>query len=308
MICAYCGHESKVTKEHIISSSVLDLFPECFLTIDRVRGTQHLTDPVIKDVCIECNNKKISYIDSYSRQLISKYFISNYKKNDRLDFTYSYSLVQKVLLKYAYNDSRSYKKDTSFFTRDILDFLMDETTTDSLTNVTVMAGLAINLTPWATFMFGNEKITWGRDPYFFSRSIVEVNYKTSQIYYRNNNLQQKFKSLNFSYLFRFNSVQFLLMCWNPDITNEDLEENDMLLHQYPYTILSGRGHDFLSRCTSEGTYFIPMLIDVRYGQEVYDNITTLREYSSSTSQKQFFKDKEEEWIKEEKILSKKYPR
>lgn len=35
MICAYCGKEPKGTKEHIISSGILGLFPECFATIDR---------------------------------------------------------------------------------------------------------------------------------------------------------------------------------------------------------------------------------------------------------------------------------
>ena len=34
MICAYCGKEAKGTKEHIISSGILGLFPECFATID----------------------------------------------------------------------------------------------------------------------------------------------------------------------------------------------------------------------------------------------------------------------------------
>ena len=38
MICAYCKKEAKPTKEHIISSGILDLFPECFLTIDSNRG------------------------------------------------------------------------------------------------------------------------------------------------------------------------------------------------------------------------------------------------------------------------------
>jgi hypothetical protein len=32
MRCAYCGNGAKGTREHIISCSVLDLFPECFAT------------------------------------------------------------------------------------------------------------------------------------------------------------------------------------------------------------------------------------------------------------------------------------
>lgn len=41
MICAYCGQEAKATKEHIISCGVLDLFPECFATIDNIRGKKY---------------------------------------------------------------------------------------------------------------------------------------------------------------------------------------------------------------------------------------------------------------------------
>lgn len=38
MRCAYCGNETTATREHIISSGILDLFPECYLTIDGKRG------------------------------------------------------------------------------------------------------------------------------------------------------------------------------------------------------------------------------------------------------------------------------
>ena len=79
MSCAYCGERSDYTKEHIISSSVLDLFPECFATIDNARGKAYASDPVVKDVCSVCNNQKLSYIDNYARGIIVKmqYWIFN---------------------------------------------------------------------------------------------------------------------------------------------------------------------------------------------------------------------------------------
>ena len=80
-ICAYCGNETKGTKEHIISSGILDLFPECFLTIDETKGIVHGADPVIKDVCADCNNNRISYIDSYAKEVVEKYFLQKYDKN-----------------------------------------------------------------------------------------------------------------------------------------------------------------------------------------------------------------------------------
>lgn len=69
MICAYCGKEAKGTKEHIISSGILGLFPECFATIDGERKVVHHGDPMVKDVCADCNNNRLSYIDSYAKKL-----------------------------------------------------------------------------------------------------------------------------------------------------------------------------------------------------------------------------------------------
>ena len=88
MICAYCGKEAKGTKEHIISCAILDLFPECYITFDDARDKIHLGDPMVKDVCAGCNNNKISYIDSYAKGLIGKYFTKKYDEDDKLEIEY----------------------------------------------------------------------------------------------------------------------------------------------------------------------------------------------------------------------------
>lgn len=309
MICAYCGQEAKGTREHIISCGILDIFPECFVTIDNIREVVHRGDPVVKDVCVECNNNKISYIDSYAKDIISNYFIKKYEKDDILDFVYNYTLVQKMLLKYAFNDLRSYKYDISFFTSNILDFLMNKDIIEPLRNVTVLAGLAVNTSPAHDFMFGNNKIRWGKDPVFLSNSMIEYfDYNTGEIYRRNENPNQEFKKMRLSYVFRFNSVQFLLICWDDNISDEELRENNVILkYQYPYTILSSQGHDTLSRCTSEITYHFEKLIDVTWGQGIYDGISFMRGTYSYESQ-QYFKEVEKRWKKEEEYLAKKFPR
>lgn len=115
MKCAYCGKEAKGTKEHIISCSVLDLFPECYITYDETRQAIHQADPMVKDVCADCNNKKISYIDSYAKEFIGRYFVENYNEDEQLEIEYNYVMLQKMLLKYAFNDMRSKKDDCSFF-------------------------------------------------------------------------------------------------------------------------------------------------------------------------------------------------
>jgi hypothetical protein len=98
-----------------------------------------------------------------------------------LDFAYDYTLVQKMLLKYAFNDLRSLKDDTSFFTQKILDFLVNEDIVEPLRNVTVLAGLAVNTSPAPDYMFGNNKIRWSKKPTFLSNSIIEhLNYETGK--------------------------------------------------------------------------------------------------------------------------------
>ena len=94
MICAYCGKEAKGTKEHIISSGILGLFPECFATIDGERSIVHQGEPMVKDVCADCNNNRISYIDSYAKEFIEKYFLVKYKKDDTLSVEYDYTMIQ----------------------------------------------------------------------------------------------------------------------------------------------------------------------------------------------------------------------
>lgn len=268
-----------------------------------------MADPIIKDVCAKCNNDRISYIDSYGKKIILNYFVQNYKKDDEVDFSYNYTLVQKMLLKYAFNNLRSHKDDLSFFTKKILDFLMKEDIFEPLRNLTVLGGLAINTSPIPDYIFGNNKIRWSKNPVFLSNSIIEyLNYETGEIIHRNENPPQKFKRMKFAYIFRFNSGQFLLICWDEDISDDELKTNNIVLQfQYPYTILNSKGNHILTRCTSETTYHFEKLIDVSWGQAIFNDITWMRGTYSKKSQ-QYLKEIQKDWEKEEAILAKEYPR
>lgn len=73
---------------------------------------------MIKDVCADCNNNSISYIDSYSKKVVELYFLKKYSKDNMLPFEYDYSLIQKMCSKYAFNDLRSRNKEVSFVNND----------------------------------------------------------------------------------------------------------------------------------------------------------------------------------------------
>ena len=303
MICAYCGKEKRGTKEHIISSSVLDLFPECNITIDSDRKKSYANDPVIKDVCAECNNKRISYIDSYAKSMVESFFIKKYEPASEVAFEYDYVLIQKMFIKYAFNDSRSRHYDISFFNQEVIDWLANAENQIAQRNITIMAGLAINTSPVPDFVFGNRKIRWCRNPLLLSNSIIDFfDSDTGRMILRESNDIEHLQKQEMVYLFRLNSLQVILIGWNPNISDEELLQNLVFLRiQYPYTILDIDGKSTLKRCTSEITFHYEKLIDVTWGQGIFDDVSYMRGTFSDESQ-DYFKAMEQEWEKEERLI------
>lgn len=232
MSCAYCGERSDYTKEHIISSSVLDLFPECFATIDNARGKAYASDPVVKDVCSVCNNQKLSYIDNYAREFIEQYFVVDYSEDAILDFQYNYVLLQKVLLKYAFNDLRSHHGDTSFFTKDVREFLLNETLATPLSNVSILAGLAVNTSPVPDYFFGNLKLQWAEKPVFLSNSMVEfINYSTGKSFQEKNWKSNPWRG--YSYRMYFDLTVDNLSCY---VGTKAIQRQKILKRLHDYNI------------------------------------------------------------------------
>ena len=65
-------NSTKGIKEYIISCGILDLFPECYIMFNNARDKVQQADPMLKDVCAECNNQKISYIDKVMLNQLNK--------------------------------------------------------------------------------------------------------------------------------------------------------------------------------------------------------------------------------------------
>ena len=306
MKCAYCGAEAKGTKEHIISCAILDLFPECYITFDDTRHAAHESDPMVKDVCAVCNNQRISYIDSYAKNFIGRYFRQKYNEDDCVEVEYDYVLIQKMLLKYAFNDMRSHKLDCSFFGEEILHYLMNEEDNIPKDNVTVMCGLAVNVSPVPDALFGNLKLRWCKDPILYANSTVEhIDYNTGQVTLNKNIEKREFEDLVFSYLFKFNSVQFLLLCWNKD--SDKIEQNNCLLkYQYPYHLMEkDETKAVLPVCTDEFNCHQFEHVHVRW--DGLFEVGLMRKYASGG--KFVYKEKyEEEWSKEEKKIIEEHPR
>ena len=173
------------------------------------------------------------------------------------------------------------KKDTSFFSSKIINFLLGEEDNIPRDNIFVLAGLAVNTLPVTDFMFGNLKIRWAISPKFLSSSIIqEFDYLTGQITLRDNPQIEEFDGLLLSYIFRFNSGQFILLCWEDDVSK--VEKNiEIITEEYPYTLLSKDNRATLFRCTNELTYHSFTVIDCNWGHMTTDQITMMRKKAMS---------------------------
>ncbi len=306
MKCAYCGKEATGTKEHIISCAVLDLFPECYLTFDYARHAVHGSDPMVKDVCSDCNNHKISYIDAYAKQFISQYFTRKYQEDEEVRIKYDYTLIQKMLLKYAFNDLRAHKQDCSFFDEEIRHYLMNVEDNIPKENVTVLCGIASNVSPVHDIVFGNQKLMWCKNPLLYSNSTIRnINYETGENFINEEIEFEEFPDLKLSYVFRFNSVQFLLLCW--DKSSNQIEQNNVVLEcTYPYYLMNPDDDVAeLPVCTDELNYFKFEHIHVKWDGLL--EVQLMRKLASGGR----YEYKEligKEWEEEEKRISEKHPR
>ena len=96
MICAYCGRKARGTREHIISSGVLGLFPECFATIDPERDADMKMIRWLGMYCADCNNNRISYIDTYAKGFVETYFEESIIKTIRCPLTITIHFFKNV--------------------------------------------------------------------------------------------------------------------------------------------------------------------------------------------------------------------
>ena len=151
------------------------------------------------------------------------------------------------------------------------------------------------------------KLRWCKNPVFYENSTIRhINYETGQVFLNDECKVQTFKDLEFSYAFRFNSVQFLLMCWKKDSENIDTE-NIILKCQYPYTLLSKEENvATLFLCTDESNYHRFEQIHVSW--DGLFEVGRMRKLATPDSAKKYLQQLQEAWKEEEKRLKEEHPR
>lgn len=121
--CAYCHGPGPFTREHV--------WPECFLSrIGRVAahfshksGRVHGADYVVGDVCSNCNNVLLSPLDAYFCAQYDAYFKTARGFDAQVDFEYDGPLLERTILKIAYNSARGAGADLRPF-GDAIEFVL----------------------------------------------------------------------------------------------------------------------------------------------------------------------------------------
>ena len=116
-------------------------------------------------------------------------------------------------------------------------------------------------------------------------------------------IQEEFDDLELSYYFRFNSIQFLLLCWKN--TSEKIQLNNVILeNQYPYTrFLDGKDKVTLQICTNEINYHHPELIHVSWDRLIEVGHMRKKVLDKDPVYQENMKKMMELWNKEEQRLA-----
>lgn len=112
--CAYCGAPGPYTKDHVWPKSFLDRTGRQAAHFSHQSRRAHGADYVVADVCEQCNNVALNYLDAYFCQLYDKYFATAHGHDTTIRFTFDYHLLTRALLKIAYNSARSAGSDDTY--------------------------------------------------------------------------------------------------------------------------------------------------------------------------------------------------
>lgn len=114
-ICAYCGNDLVMTREHVIPNWYSkSTGPDQIDVFNARKPTKHLKgDMVIKDVCRDCNGGRLSELDSYGHQLYLQFFNRPLFCGDQVRFSADYEKLRRWLLKLSFNSARVHRADTT---------------------------------------------------------------------------------------------------------------------------------------------------------------------------------------------------
>ena len=110
-ICAYCSTKGRMTREELFSQFLQREDPAYRTFVDYQHGAvRHGKGPVVRDVCRECNNVRLSALDQYGASLYRSALKHPVRIRTEVNFEYDYGKLLRWLLKLAYNDERTHSQ------------------------------------------------------------------------------------------------------------------------------------------------------------------------------------------------------
>lgn len=108
-ICSFCDKPNKITKEHVVSKSVIKK-----LKINQSPGYEHsqgkytTNNSTIKDVCEKCNNGPLSELDDYFIDFVNNNLPLDtpIQPNSAIELEFDFDKLSRWLLKTLYNSER----------------------------------------------------------------------------------------------------------------------------------------------------------------------------------------------------------
>lgn len=122
--CAYCDFARPLTREHIWPAGFLRR-KEYGIKYSAKSKKTFRGDLTIKDVCAECNNGPLSFIDKYACNLFDRFFNFYPDQLGSVLFNYDYGSLARWLLKIAYNTSRASESPDSVFLSRYRSYLLE---------------------------------------------------------------------------------------------------------------------------------------------------------------------------------------
>lgn len=104
--CAYCHRTAPATKEHIWPNSLIDRFEHGLKTFNHRSSRFYSGDPVVKDVCGDCNSGRLNRLDTYLCEVFDRFMHRVLLPGEGVQLEYDYDLLLRALLKITYNSSR----------------------------------------------------------------------------------------------------------------------------------------------------------------------------------------------------------
>jgi len=108
--CAYCESSITLTKEHIWPNCIIKKYEKGLITFNGRVKKFYIGDPLIKDVCGNCNNRRLSLLDSYLGNLFDDFLSRALQPGEKGTIEYNFELLLRSLLKISFNSSRAHKE------------------------------------------------------------------------------------------------------------------------------------------------------------------------------------------------------